>query len=79
MNLFCSYAPHYFYFYFAHFFHCKCTIPVFDLLYCIYFATMAFFCLYLPYLTSFAHIVYRVVYTVLLTVCLFYSMCKSVS
>jgi hypothetical protein len=37
------------------------------------------FCLYLPYLTSFAHIVYRVVYTVLLTVCLFYSMCKSVS
>uniref|UniRef100_A0A8C7V435 ABC transporter domain-containing protein n=1 Tax=Oncorhynchus mykiss TaxID=8022 RepID=A0A8C7V435_ONCMY len=26
------------------------------MLYCIYFATMAFFCLYLPYLTSFAHI-----------------------
>uniref|UniRef100_A0A8K9XH44 Reverse transcriptase domain-containing protein n=1 Tax=Oncorhynchus mykiss TaxID=8022 RepID=A0A8K9XH44_ONCMY len=37
------------------------------------------FCLYLPYLTSFAHIVYRLVYTVLLTVCLFYSMCNSVS
>ena len=38
----------------------------------------ALFCLYLPYLTSFAHIVYRLVYTVLLTVCLFYSMCNSV-
>jgi hypothetical protein len=34
---------------------------------------MAFFCLYLPYLTSFAHIVYRLV-----SVCLFYSMCNSV-
>ena len=61
------------------FFHCKSTIPVFYLQYCIYFATMAFFCLYLPYLTSFAHIVYRLVSTVLLTVCLVYSMCNSVS
>uniref|UniRef100_A0A8C7WI39 EGF-like domain-containing protein n=1 Tax=Oncorhynchus mykiss TaxID=8022 RepID=A0A8C7WI39_ONCMY len=27
-----------------------------------YFATMAFFCLYLPYLTSFAHIAYRLIF-----------------
>ena len=37
-----------------------------------------FFCRYLPYLTSFAHIVYRLVSTGLLTVCLFYSMCNCV-
>ena len=53
------------------FFHCKTTIPVFYLLYCIYLATMAFFA-FASLLTSFAHIV-------LLTVCLFYSMCNSVS
>ena len=40
--LFCSFAPHYFYFVLCTFSHCKSTIPVFYLLYCIYFATMAF-------------------------------------
>uniref|UniRef100_A0A4W5LBB8 B30.2/SPRY domain-containing protein n=1 Tax=Hucho hucho TaxID=62062 RepID=A0A4W5LBB8_9TELE len=50
------------------------------MLYCNYFATMAYLLSYLPYLTSFAHFVYRFVFfsTVLLTVCLFYSMCNSV-
>jgi hypothetical protein len=42
------------------------------IVYCIYFATMAFFA-FTSLLTSFAHIVYRLVYrlvyTVLLTVC----------
>ena len=41
--LFCSFAPHNFLFLLCTFFHCKSTIPVFYLLYCIYFATMAFF------------------------------------
>ena len=35
------------------FFHCKSTIPVFYLLYCIYFATLAFFCL----LPSLSHLI----------------------
>ena len=37
-----------------------------------------FFYLYLPYLTSLAHIVYRLIFLLYYWLCLFYSMCNSV-
>ena len=67
----CSFAPQYLNLH-IHLLH------ILPFLYCNYFSTMAYLLPYLSYPTSFAHIVYRLVYTVLLTVCLFYSMCNSV-
>ena len=72
--LFCSFAPHYFYFYFAHSSFANLPFQCFTCYIVFTFPPWPFFAftsLISPHLLT-------PVYTVLLTVCLFYSMCNSV-
>ena len=61
-TVFCSFAPHYLYLHLAHSSTANLPFQCFTCYIVFTSPPWPFFCLYLPYLTPFAHIVYRLIF-----------------